>query len=196
MDESFTEHFSHSRGVTVELPALAARTDEGLSGPAGLHPAYDKRKSDRQIQRRYNGFGGQLKYTLPRLLRDASFLANVAQLRKLGWKDWHILQAVATVRLNYVVNAALARVANPAELEAASSSVFKRDEQETDPVVPSELLTLAELQRTLRFSQASTLKALGFVIPQRTPNFEGLNRFLERFNYWNDDIPHPQIFPE
>jgi hypothetical protein len=195
-EESFTEHFSHSRGITVELPALAAGTDEGLSGPAGLHPAYDKRESERQIQRRYNAFSGQLKYTLPRLLKDASFLATVAQLRKLGWKDWHIMQAVATVRLNYLVNAALPRTANPAELKAASSSVFKRDEQETDPVVRSELLTLAELKRALRFSQAATLKGLGFVVPQRTPNFDGLNRFLKRFNYWDDDIPHPPIFPD
>jgi hypothetical protein len=119
----------------------------------------------------------------------------VAELRKQGWKDWHILQAVANVRLNYILNAAPGSP-SLAELKMAGKSLFNREEQPADPVVPLERLTVAELERALTFSQASTLKALGFEAPHRTPNFSGLNRFLERFNYWTDDIPHSRIFPD
>jgi hypothetical protein len=195
LEQDFNEHYVCSRGVKVELPTFVPETDSGLAGPIGLHPSYSKIKSERAIRNRYEAFRSQLKYTLPRLTQDTTFLATVADLRKQGWKDWHILQAVTNVRLNYILNTP---PGSPSltKLQAASKSVMNRDEQPTDPVVPLERLTVAELRRALTLSQASTLKGLGFEAPQRTPNFSGLNRFLERFNYWTDDIPHSQIFPD
>ncbi len=97
--------------------------------------------------------------------------------------------------MNYILNKAPSPP-SIAELRETGKSLFNREEQPTDPVVPRELFTVAELKRNLTFAQAATLKGLGFELPQHAPNFSGLNRFLQRFNYWTDDIPHPEVFPD
>lgn len=194
--EDFKAHYDRSRGVQVELPVSFGKTDPGLSGPAGLHPSYNKTESERLIQKRYDKILPQLKYTLPRLMDDISFRAAVAQLKKEGWKDWHILQAIASVRLNHLLNTAFPHPADFAQMREASKSLYERAEQATDPVLPLELFTVAQLKRALTFTQAATLKGLGFVLSQSVLNVSGLNKFLERFNYWIDDIPHSQMFPE
>lgn len=196
LEEQYKEHYTHSRPVNVDLPITVAKTDSGLSGPQGVHPSYRKADSEAAIERRYKAFESQLKYTLPRLIQEPAFRMTVAELRKEGWKDWHILQAATNARMNYVLNAAHTRAGSPELVRAAGKSLFDRGEQLTDPEVPLERFTTAELKRALTLSQVPTLKALGFEVPQRTPNFWGLNSFLERFNYWTDDIPHPEIFPD
>lgn len=194
LEKDFNEHYGHSRGMNVHIPVFVATTDPSLGGPVGLHPSYSKTVSERTIRRRYERCSLQLKHTLPRLKRDTSFLGTAAQLRKEGWRDWHILLAIAQIRINYIVNTTLGPP-SLASVQEMSKSLFEREEQQTDPVVPLERFNEAELRRALTFSQAATLKAWGFEFRQRTPNFSGLNRFLERFNYWTDDVPHPEIFP-
>src|SRR6266446_7740962 len=179
LEGDYKEHYSHSRGVQVDSPAFVGKTDPALAGPVGLHPSYRKSESEGAIRRRYEAFSLKLKYTLPRLKQDTDFLATVAELRKQGWKDWHILQAVAHVRMNYILNKAPSPP-SIAELRETGKSLFNREEQPTDPVVPRELFTVAELKRNLTFAQAATLKGLGFELPQHAPNFSGLNRFLQR----------------
>jgi hypothetical protein len=74
--------------------------------------------------------------------------------------------------------------------------LFERDESISDPAPPPELFTVAMLKQGLTMTQISTLAGLGFECSQRTPNFEGLDRFLQRFNYWNDDVAHSALLPE
>ena len=195
-EQDFAEHYQYSRSISVILPLAAARTDPGLSGPVGLHPAYSKRESERAIRRRYRVVGGQLKYTLPRLETEASFRAAVGELRRQGWKDWHILQAMASERLNFLINVTLPRSLGIDALKKATQRIFGRDEESSDPAPPLELFTVARLKRALIMTQLSTLKALGFECPQRTPNFEGVDRFLQRFNYWIDDVEHSKLLPD
>jgi hypothetical protein len=195
-DADFSEHYSHSREVAVALPKAVARTAPGLAGPAGLHPAYSKSASERTIGRRYERLAGQVRITLPRLAQNADFLDVLRELRRLEWKDWHILQAIASLRLNFVIDATVPRGSDLRRLQEASHVLANRDEEVGDPAPPSELLTVEELKRALVMTQLSTLKGLGFECAQRTPNFEGLDRLLRRFNYWTDDVPHSEILPK
>jgi hypothetical protein len=167
-----------------------------LAGPAGLHPAYSKSASERTIGRRYERLAGQVRITLPRLAQNADFLDVLRELRRLEWKDWHILQAIASLRLNFVIDATVPRGSHLRRLQEASHVLANRDEEVGDPAPPSELLTVEELKRALVMTQLSTLKGLGFECAQRTPNFEGLDRLLRRFNYWTDDVPHSEILPK
>ncbi len=195
-EEDFAAHYNNSRGVAPELPRLVGKTSADLSGPSGAHPAYDEEKSKRLIQSRYEAFPGLLRYTLPRLETNPQFVGTVRELREQGWKDWHILQAMANIRMNHVINATLPRGASMDQFKKAGSILFTRDEVDSDPAPPAELFTVSELKRALIMSQPSTLKGLGFTVSQRAPNFEGLDRFLSRFNYWVDDVPHNGILPE
>jgi len=195
-EQHFTEHYEHSRGIAVSLPEAAAKTAPGLAGPAGLHPSYSKKESERLIRRRYDILPGQLKYTLPQLEKDESFRLAVRELREQGWKDWHILQAAASVRLNYVINSTVPRHLGINEFKKAGKHVYERAEEISDPAPPAEMFTAVELKQALIFTQVSTLNGLGFECSQRTPNFEGLDRFLRRFNYWLDDVAHPKLLPD
>jgi hypothetical protein len=194
--EDFAEHYAHSRQISLTLPQVAIQTEAGLSGPTGIHPAYDKQESEKAIRRRYKLLVRQLIHTLPRLFRDSPFMAAVCELRREGWKDWHILQATAAIRTNYIINATLSPRLGLAELREATKSLLERDERDSDPETPTSMFTFAALRQSLKMSQISTLAGLGFECHQRTPNFAGVNRFLERFNYWTDDVPHAAIFPE
>jgi hypothetical protein len=80
------------------------------------------------------------------------------------------------------------------EYRVVAEQIASRDEKDSDPAPPANLFATEELIRALKFSQMSTLKALGFDCWQQTPNLAGVDRFLRRFNYWTDDLPHPTIF--
>jgi hypothetical protein len=195
-EEAFVRHYGHSFSVTLPHPPTAVETDAGLSGPVGLHPEYSKKRSDDAITRRYKLSSTQLKYTLPQLLKDSPFLTAVRELRQEGWKDWHILQAAASIRLNYVVGTTLSPGSNIEEHKRAAKILYQRDEEESDPMPPVGLFTISELRQALKMSQLSTLRGLGFHCWQKTPNFEGVDCFLKRFNYWTDDVPHAKILPD
>jgi hypothetical protein len=194
--EDFATHYARSLAVTLQLRSAAAETSPGLSGPSGLHPEYRRASSERIIRRRYRLLPGQLKYTLPRLLKESSFLSAVRELRQEGWKDWHILQATASLRLNYVVGASVPRGCSIEQLKQAGKEIYERDEAISDPAPPVGLFAVADLREALKLSQMSTLTGLGFHCWQKTPNFDGVDCFLRRFNYWTDDVPHAKILPE
>lgn len=195
-EEDFNEHYDHSRHITLSVPAAAMKTNVGLSGPTGLHPEYNKGRAELLIRKRYRMLAGQLKYTLPRLVQDSSFLGAVRGLREEGWKDWHILQGMASLRLNYAINIILPHNSSIDEFKKASKELYERDEEESDPVPPVGLFTVSQLKQALRLSQLSTLRGMGFECSQKTPNFDAVNQFLQRFNYWIDDVAHSQIFPD
>jgi hypothetical protein len=195
-EDIFNEHYQHSRHISLSLPLAAMKTNVALSGPTGLHPEYSKRVSERLIRKRYKLLSGQLKYTLPQLLKHSSFLVAAQELRQEGWKDWHILQATGSIRLNYVISATLPRSSSFEEHKKAAKILYNRDEEESDPAPPVGSFTVSELRRALKLTKLSTLTGLGFHCWQATPNFDGVDRFLRRFNYWTDDVPHPKIFPD
>jgi hypothetical protein len=195
-EADFAQHYGHSLNINLELPQVATKTDIALSGPTGPHPEYNSRTSARVIRRRYKLLAGQLKYSLPRLLGDPVFLTTIRTLRGEGWKDWHILQAAASIRLNYLLNATVPHATDFETMKGAANELYQREERASDPATPAGWFSAEGLRQALSMSQLSTLKGWGFESPQRTPNFEGVNRFLERFNYWTDDIAHPTFFPE
>jgi hypothetical protein len=181
-------------GCGLHIPPFTIETHEGLRGPTGIHKEYDAAKSKQEIENRYRTSTRLLKYTLPRLVKDANFRSVVQTLRADGWKDWHILLAVFGVRLNFVINNILPKTAGPEEYLRAYRSLAARDELETDPAPPPELFTIDQLRYSLRLSQLSTLKGMGLDCWQETPVMTAVDALLSRFNYWRDDASHTDPF--
>ncbi len=178
----------------IALPAFTIRTSEGLGGLDGIHQDYDAVESLHDIQTRYDVASKQLKHTLPRLLKDERFRSTVTALRKHGWKDWHILVAAGGVRLNFVIDRTVPRGADFREWKRMAAGLMDRDEAESDPQPPTELFTEESLRTHLRAIQLSTLSGLGFDCWQPTPVHDAIDKFLRRFNYWTDDVPHADPF--
>jgi hypothetical protein len=113
--DDYDKIHSFTSDSSLSIPDALMETAKALSGIAGLHHDYDAGKSHEAIRNRYRNTLKGLTYTLPRLLKEENFRATVASLRKDGWKDWHILSAVFSIRLNFVVNQMVPSTAGPKE---------------------------------------------------------------------------------
>jgi hypothetical protein len=191
----FNELHDKTRTNQLALPSSIIATSEGLRGPSEAHPEYSARDSQRAIARRYARIPGIIKHTLARLAQDNSFRSTVQTLREKGWKDWHILLAVANIRQNYVLHQTVSPSEPLQQYKTKGTEIFNRDEADTDPAPPAAIFTAEEMERALTMSQISTLRGMGFDCFQRTPNLRAIDRFLTRFNYWTDDAPHQDPFP-
>jgi hypothetical protein len=134
------------------------------------------------------------KYTLPRLLKNEAFRSTVATLRSEGWKDWHILLAIGGIRLNFVANQTTSRDARDEQYRNAIRELMEREEAESDTAPPEAMFTVEEMRRSLTLSQFSTLKGMGLECWQKTPVMKAVDAFLQRFNYWTDDVEHTDPF--
>jgi hypothetical protein len=195
-ESEFKKHYEHCRALALTPREVGMETSPALEGPNGIHPKYRRKSSEAVIHKRYRLLAGQLKYTLPQLLKSLTFLNTIRELRQGGWKDWHILQATASIRLNYVIGMMELRSPSIEEYKKVGKAVYEREEKDSDPIPPAEMFSAADMRRALEITQVSTLRGLGFHCWQRTPNFEGVDRFLRRFNYWADDVEHSKVLPD
>ena len=170
------------------------REHSDLAWNDGLRPDYDNRESERMIRRRYDKSMEVVHLTLPRLQQSGAFRSAVSRLRSEGWKDWHILMAVAAVAANARLDIAHGPPRTFAEAKK-SMAEFYRPEKPDDPVLGDELFTFQSLERQALFNLASSAKVLGLELHQATPDVSALKRFLAaKYNYMSDDVPHAPIF--
>jgi len=193
--EDYAELYNVGRSSFIEMPDHVVETWEGLEGLQGTHPRYDETEFVNLVRNRYKNLRPVIRITLPRLLTDERFRQTVIKLRAEGWKDWHILMAVASIRFNYLLNS----VPQNRELldgrdRDGLARLHFRPEEDSDPTIPPSAFSEEDIRRNLTLSQMSTLKSLGFEIPQQTPNLKGVDKLLRRLRYWEDDVPHDDPF--
>src|SRR5262249_10832684 len=72
----------------------------GVDGepPSLPGPGYSPDKALEMVRTRCERLPPLLRHTLPRLLADARIRGLFAELRGEGWKDWHLLNALANLR--------------------------------------------------------------------------------------------------
>jgi hypothetical protein len=167
---------------TNVVPSRSARADD-----TSVHPAYDETEMIQQIENRYARITRRFPFTLRQLSDAPEFQRVVKTLRSTGWKDWHLLQAVASIRTNYLAN-------NSLDQDRTGAAVFHNGEAELDPLTPAQLFDERSLRRSLQMSQMSTLKNLGFTVKHMTPNLSGVDKLLRRFKYWDLDVAHQDPF--
>lgn len=193
--ESYAHLYNVARSSFIRMPEFVVKTWKGLDGPQGTHPKYSKAESEALVRNRYRNVGPLIQRTLPRLIAEEGFLRTVQELRAEGWKDWHLLMAIASVRFNYLLNTVPAyKDAFERDDKTALANLHSRPEEEADPETPVSRFTVENLKLSLTFSQMSTLKGLGLESRQLTPNLKGIGELLRRFHYWDDDVAHPDPF--
>jgi hypothetical protein len=183
--------FVEATNTKQVLPHLDG--DQELSGPTGLHPNYETKDFHDQIMRRYQRTLPIVKYTLARLRTEPEFNSTILSLRSEGWKDWHILLAIANARTNFLYGYK-GNTSPDEHFKKEFMQKFNEPELEGDPVIPSKVFSLRNLKQALEISQLTTLSSLGFEVRQKTPNFEGADALLRRLNYWTDDLEHEDVF--
>lgn len=160
--------------------ALAARTGPG--------PRYDRGKHEGVIRRRYENSLQVLCFTVPGLANDASFLDMYAALTERGWKDWHVLTALANARVNQ-------RNAGLSIAEMRRPGQGRQDETADETPLGAEWLTLERLDQMRQMSMLSEAKFWGLQLHQTTPDMDAFEWVMaNRYGYWTDDVSHDPVF--
>lgn len=159
---------------------------------------YDRAEALRAITSRYETLRAPVRLTLGRLASSEAFMKTVGELRREGWKDWHLLTAVANIVVN---RRAVARGINmttnisDADVQRFRALMFA-EEQSSDPVTPDEAFTADQMWFHLTNAGVVTARAwglevrLGHFVPEAFMSVLG-----NRFNYWSDDVAHEPLFP-
>lgn len=161
----------------------------------GLGPGYSKKRAKEYLKNRYTRLEIPIRYTLKRLLESSQFRSTVKQLRGEGWLDWHILSAVASANINYRVMQVPDARRDIHIQQRLFLRIMNDPEPKSAPPIPLEQFTVGKLRTFLDMTMLSTLKVIGLECRQQTPDFRAINHFLQhRYNYWTDDIQHPDLF--
>lgn len=159
---------------------------------------YEREAALQAIRDRYETLRAPARLTLTRLLSSEAFMTTVGELRRAGWKDWHLLTAVANIVVN---KRAVERGINmttsitDVHLQRFRALMFD-EEQESDPVTPDEAFTAEQMWFHLANAAVATARRWGLEVrvnPLDPKAF--LSVLSRRFNYWNDDVAHDPLFP-
>lgn len=167
-----------------------------LEWKGGVIPEYDEAQSRELIEKRYKNSFVPIRLTLKRLNGDKNFKESVRKLRAEGWKDWHILMAMANIVVNYRIRS---RINVPStefeQMAKAFSEEMSTPESEKSMLVPLVEFGETEMKNSLAMSMLSTFKSLGLALKSPTLNCEAIMEFArERLRYFDDDIPHEDSF--
>lgn len=168
--------------LTPRLPAHAA--------------AYDHTAALEAIEYRYEMLLRPVRLTLPRLAAHSRFMGLVSDLRAEGWKDWHLLTAIANIVVN---KRAVSRGLNMTQSITQADidkfrEIMEEDERSDDAETPADAFTEDQMLFHLANAAAATARRLGLEL--RLDRFEPrsfLSVLGDRFNYWDDDVDHEPI---
>lgn len=172
-----------------------SKKHEELGWRDGLGPGYDADDARDAIRRRYENSIAPIRYTLPRLVRDPHFCALVSQLRKEGWRDWHILQALANAAANERLNRRHRTDAlGPETMTVMRELINEEETSEESEKLPDSVFSEENLRTHLTTSITVFAAYHGLEVQQRTPDFPALERLLtERYGF-KDDVEHDAVF--
>ncbi|MFB9832831.1 hypothetical protein [Actinoallomurus acaciae] len=181
--------------VTCKPEPIPDLAEQSFEQPAA---SYDRAEALRMITSRYETLRAPVRLTLERLASSETFMATVGELRRGGWKDWHLLTSVANIVVN---RRAVARGINmTTSISSADVQRFRAlmfaEEQSSDPVTPDEAFTVDQMWFYLANAGVATAQAWGLevrlspVVPEAFLSVLG-----NRFNYWSDDVAHDPLFP-
>jgi hypothetical protein len=166
---------------------LAWRSDAG--------PTYTAEESLRMAEERYVGSFELIPKTLARLGADVTFADHVRTLRKAGWLDWHIVQAVVNAALNDRVRREGIDTFDLDVVTRRTRELYALGDFEEDPQHPLEL-TASSLDLYRLGAIPVVLNRWRLGLHQRAPDFPAIDTFLRvRYGYWTDDVEHADPFP-
>ena len=149
------------------------------------------------IRRRYQAARETLAFTVPRLRRSRDFLETYGRLVASGWKDWHVLLAIANIVNNYRarVRGDQPHTEGDTEWLERFRKAFFEKETEEDPRPHPEEFTYEKMRFALDLAIVAGLRGRGWVMKNPTPNFAGLRKFAaERYRYLELDVDHEPFF--
>lgn len=182
------------RPLGVEQRKVVAASHPELAWIDRPIPGYSRGEAAELAASRYAHAKETLPLTLRQLREQEEFRMVAETLRRDGWRDWHILLALANQTWNYRT----AHTIGPLGLLDPDNDAWRqyafKPEGADSPVVPLDEYTEDKLRTALRMTMISTLENLGLECRQMTPDLPAIEEFLaRRCNYWVDDCEHEDL---
>ena len=173
----------------VGAPQMQARTGPG--------PGYSTERAHEILAERYKILPIPINHTIPSMLSNPDVADVFRELRRIGWKDWHLISVVANLTINHrfalrhgVITAGRAR-----QMADAFRAEALRAEEPGDPQIPSDQITLDVMEEAIRLVAVSSLHPWGLALHHGTTDSDAFMELLaERYGFWDDDVPHPDPF--
>lgn len=175
--------------------AFLPRGHEELGWREGPGPGYDADEAREAIRRRYENSLAPIRHTLPRLTRDSQFCALVSKLRQEGWKDWHILTALANAAANERLNRMpIPDAWGPETMDRMRRLIHEEETSEESDRMPASVFSEENLRIYFKTLVTGFAQTAGLELHQSTPDFSALERLLtERYGF-KDDVEHDDAF--
>jgi hypothetical protein len=180
-------------GPPADHPARPAPQVEAVTRPG---PTYSRAEAERMVRNRYEIIPPVVALTLLRLKQDRAFQAVIAELRRRGWLDWHLLVGISSIVATYRMRLAGALDRFPtADEKAEIERIVLQPETADLPAVPLSLFTLQGMEEGRQIAMLKLVEHWKLEAHQPTPDFQAINTVLaERYGYWVDDVPHDDPF--
>ena len=165
-----------------------------LLGREGPGPTFTEIRSQDLVQGRYHKMTERIPRQIRSLRFHPGFRQVVAELRRRGWRDHHVLLAVYNITLNFRMGVA---GLDPLDPNDAARARRMQEEPETasTPLAPSRRFTVANMDEARRMALPATLKIWDLVLHAPTPDLDAIEALLaERYEYWDADADHAPIF--
>lgn len=155
---------------------------------------YSKIKAHEFIQNRYRRAIAPVRKTLVRLRSSSRFNQWVSDLRAKGYIDWQILLILFNQVMNFRVNL-INPTFHPERHADLCKEIMNREESDTDPYFPEDLLYDAKSEGPVMSSLIATTSTWGLQLRRSTPDIEAVKKLMDvRYFQSTDDIPHEDIF--
>ncbi|MGI8486529.1 MAG: hypothetical protein ACR2OU_20005 [Thermomicrobiales bacterium] len=183
----------------VDFPLAIPKERPEMAASAGLSPLYSEEVAQRLIRNRYQHVQEELPVTLARLNANSSFQETLSALREKGWKDWHVLQAIANIFYNLHTQSWFRMGLPPGEIGRRLDTLRRNQVElarlEVSSPIPMEDFSGERLERMLGMSMGATMKGLGLTFYDDQIELDAITEFMgEQFNFWNDDVEHVDPF--
>lgn len=152
-----------------------------------------EKQSEELIKNRYEKARLPIYMTVQRLREYPIFREITKKLKMEGWKDWHILMALALIATNYRTKKN--GFQNADEMKDNFMKYMSSKETSQSIPIPLDEFSEIKIREHLFMSMPSTLKLLGLEYRSTTYAPSAIKEFLEkRCRYFADDVPHEEIF--
>jgi hypothetical protein len=175
-------------------PRVGSPQTRPRTGPG---PGYSTQRAHSILAQRYAILPVPIRHSIPGLLPDPRVRAIFLELRDAGWKDWHLLSAMANLTIHHRLTLRYQATTQEAaeQLAEAFDAEARRPEEPGDPRITPGDVTREAMEEVIQLVAVSSLRHWDLALAHGTTNADSILRLLaERYGFWEDDIPHADPF--
>ncbi|WP_163511255.1 hypothetical protein [Fodinicola acaciae] len=182
--------------TNIERPNPRAGAPQ-MKSRTGAGPGYSSDRAQQILIERYEHLSLAVQYTIPTLLSHSHVRDLFHDLRREGWKDWHLLNVIAGLTVSHRVR--LRGGAPTAEMPSQTAEAWLtealRAEQPNDPQLPPSQVTRGAMEQGIHFALVNCLHDWDLSGHQSTTAPAAVLQILaERYRFWDDDVLHRDPF--